>query len=119
MKCYRCKTTENLYYKGKGSYLCRSCNTELCRRYRAKDVGRAANQRAVAKYVAANKVRQHAWVAARTLPKQPCEVCGADKYVHKHHDDPSKPLDVMYLCPRHHKQRERQLKAQQLELITI
>ena len=37
------------------------------------------------------------------LIKQPCEVCGAE-YVHGHHNDYQKPLDVKWLCPIHHKQ---------------
>lgn len=37
------------------------------------------------------------------LQKMPCEVCGAIKNLHAHHDDYSKPLDVRWLCAEHHK----------------
>lgn len=37
-----------------------------------------------------------------TLVKCPCEVCGCEN-VHAHHCDYNKPLDVMWLCPEHHK----------------
>lgn len=35
------------------------------------------------------------------LIKQPCEVCG-EREVEAHHDDYSKPLEVRWLCQRHH-----------------
>jgi hypothetical protein len=43
----------------------------------------------------------HRALEAGRLVKQPCEVCG-DAKVHAHHDDYSKPLDVRWLCLRHH-----------------
>lgn len=37
------------------------------------------------------------------LVKQPCAVCGTDSNIQKHHHDYNKPLDVVFLCPIHHK----------------
>src|SRR5690348_139354 len=37
------------------------------------------------------------------LERQPCEVCGA-KTVDAHHDDYTQPLEVRWLCRRHHRQ---------------
>ncbi|MCP1173764.1 hypothetical protein [Ralstonia chuxiongensis] len=42
------------------------------------------------------------------MTRQPCEVCGT-KPAQAHHDDYSKPLDVRWLCPTHH--REHHAKA--------
>jgi hypothetical protein len=42
------------------------------------------------------------------LAIQPCEVCGKEA-VHAHHDDYSRPLDVKWLCPFHHKERHIQI----------
>lgn len=39
------------------------------------------------------------------LKKQPCEVCGEP--AHAHHEDYSKPLDVMWLCHKHHMEQHR------------
>ena len=44
----------------------------------------------------------HAAVARGKLIKQPCEICGS-KVVQAHHEDYSKPLDVIWLCAVHHK----------------
>lgn len=35
------------------------------------------------------------------LVRQPCEVCGDEK-TDAHHDDYRKPIDVRWLCRRHH-----------------
>lgn len=37
-----------------------------------------------------------------SIVRQPCAICGATNRVHAHHDDYSKPLEVMWLCARHH-----------------
>ena len=40
-------------------------------------------------------------VRCGNLSSGPCEVCGAGN-THGHHDDYNKPLDVRWLCPKHH-----------------
>ncbi len=47
------------------------------------------------------------------LARRPCERCGDAVGVHAHHESYDLPLDVMWLCPKHHKQRHRELRAQQ------
>lgn len=76
--------------------------------------------RAVARWRLRNpeKIRAHRIVFAAlrngTLEKEPC-FCDEEK-VQAHHEDYSKPLEVMWLCRPHHKgadelRRKRELKA--------
>lgn len=37
------------------------------------------------------------------LKKHPCQICG-DERVEAHHADYSRPLDVVWLCPAHHRE---------------
>jgi len=50
----------------------------------------------VARYKLSNAVRDG------RVKRLPCEFCGDEK-VHAHHDDYSKPLDVIWLCPKCHR----------------
>lgn len=45
------------------------------------------------------------------MAKQPCSECGNEKS-QAHHDDYTKPLDVIWLCALHHKRRHVMLKEQ-------
>lgn len=40
------------------------------------------------------------------IKRMPCEICGKDK-THAHHDDYSKPLEVRWLCDKHHNEWHR------------
>jgi ribosomal protein S27AE len=54
------------------------------------------------------KAHRVVFVAVRngSLKKEPCEVCGSTT-VQAHHEDYSKPLEVMWLCRIHHWERDR------------
>ena len=55
-----------------------------------------------AKYLAHKRVEYA--VKVGKLQRKPCDVCGASRS-QAHHDDYEKPLEVMWLCPKHHKER--------------
>ena len=55
----------------------------------------------------AQKKVQNALIVGK-LKRQPCKVCGEMK-VHAHHEDYTKPLDVMWLCVKHHAERHVEL----------
>jgi hypothetical protein len=45
------------------------------------------------------------------LVREPCSQCGALK-AEAHHEDYTKPLEVVWLCRRHHKLRHAEIKRQ-------
>jgi len=76
------------------------------RRQSAREAARLYRQRHPEKLAARNAVQ--AAVQSGRLIKGPCAVCGNEKS-EAHHDDYSRKLDVVWLCLRHHRQREGRL----------
>jgi hypothetical protein len=79
-------------------------------------VRRAAQMRSYTKSPAVRSHHIARWKVGRALKagrlvKQACEVCGARK-VQAHHDDYSKPLDVRWLCLKHHSEHHAKAKGE-------
>ena len=55
------------------------------------------------------KHKAHLAVWKARLAKQPCGICGAINS-QAHHEDYSRPLEVQWLCPKHHAERHRELR---------
>lgn len=75
--------------------------------------GKDAKKRAVANWLAKNRVKRAAHQILNNalrdgkIVKGRCEVCGS-RDVHGHHDDYTKPLKVRWLCPKHHSQHHKE-----------
>jgi hypothetical protein len=128
-KCSICEVVKPIgeYHRSKRSHSghvsrCKSCTKVIQQKQYEK---RADKERAYrAKYLANNpeKVKQkheryrrenpikvaaqemviHA-IRRGEIKRLPCEVCGNEK-THGHHDDYAKPLEVRFLCAKHHYQ---------------
>ena len=124
--CFKCNKTLpfDAFYKHKAmadGHLgkCKECtkldvlNHRNLHADRIREYDRARGSRQPYSYVvayrAANDDKYKAHRAVRhavrngKLVKLPCFVCGSDK-TEAHHPDYSSPLDVVWLCPSHHKQ---------------
>jgi hypothetical protein len=53
-------------------------------------------------------------ILSQRIPLKPCEVCGSTTNIHRHHEDYSKPMDVTFLCVKHHNERHVEIRTQQL-----
>jgi len=83
------------------------------RAYRHSASGRAAKKKANLRYERKNPGREKANKAVAyalktgLLIKKSCTVCGTTKSIHGHHEDYSKPLDIIWLCALHHSEVHR------------
>lgn len=70
---------------------------------------------------AETRARRRAWIALSNairdglVFKTPCHICGESK-VEGHHPDYSAPLDVVWLCTKHHAELHRQHRQQERKL---
>lgn len=64
-----------------------------------------------ARHIVSNAIRDG------KIQRLPCTICGG--VAEAHHDDYDKPLDVIWLCSKHHAERHIQLRQQQRRLRAI
>lgn len=85
----------------------------LVRKLTAEET-RLKNARQAERHPVKMKARQAVSNALRDgkLHRQPCRDCGSQKS-HAHHDDYSKPLEVIWLCAKHHAEHHVELRRQQ------
>jgi hypothetical protein len=77
--------------------------------YSKTEKGKLSGNKAKAKWRDNNSDRRAAHgilyraIRSGKVIKMPCEVCGRSEKIHGHHEDYTKPLEVKWLCPKHHK----------------
>lgn len=71
----------------------------------------ASKKRAKAKYPERHRARKALSLAVKrgTILRQPCQECG-DLKSEAHHEDYSKPREVLWLCLKHHREADRRLR---------
>lgn len=94
-------------------YSCNPCNTSRIRAYRKTISGKEAIKRATKRYEEKNREKRVAWRAVNQagLKGRRCVSCGHTGLVHLHHPDYSKPLEVVPLCPKCHKDEHKSLST--------
>lgn len=70
---------------------------------------KAYSERSPEKIKARNALKQSI-ISNRTERPSQCERCGSEGKTHGHHEDYSKALEVIWLCPQHHADRHRELR---------
>lgn len=62
------------------------------------------------KYPERNKAHRIVFSAIRngSLIRKPCEVCNQIYRIEAHHNDYSKPLEIQWLCKRHHVEADKE-----------
>lgn len=120
-RCARCgelKIWATDFYLRWHSY-CKPCNIAVALEWRKKNRERyLSNERPKSRaYKRANpeKCQAHKAVAkalANGTLKKPtnCEICGVAAKLHGHHQDYSRQLAVVWLCPRCHKNLHQEMK---------
>lgn len=104
---YKCKDCKNAYYRIKDKSPER---IERSKAYHQSEKGRKVQNARERRDYHLNK---HKYTAKRLVEKhlerQPCKVCGDTRSM-GHHPDYAKPLDVMWLCHKHHSEEHRKIR---------
>lgn len=96
MYCSKCKKELEPNRVGNKRY-CLSCSNNWMKENRKKHSELSEEQ----KLKANCRSYLNQYVKRGKIIKQPCEVCG-DLNVQAHHEDYTKPLEVNWLCVKHH-----------------
>jgi len=93
----------NKIKRGEGKYCSSLCRSKSQSHASSDNAKRARESKYKKNNPVQNKARKMVWNAIQLgkIKRGLCEVCGGSK-VEAHHCDYAKPLDVMWLCNKHH-----------------
>jgi hypothetical protein len=110
--CQKCKQLKDISFYAKNKwrfsgyeYICKECNAKRARDYYHKHKAKARakwnkmRSNNLPKMKAREALRYN--VKMGYMKKKPCEKCNELK-VESHHEDYEKPLEVIWLCRKHH-----------------
>jgi hypothetical protein len=101
-KCKMCSRKDVIENRTKRATYYREYDNQRTHHYKDPDYQEQYHRRYPNKYKAHNALNNA--IKNKQLIKNPCEICGRVSRVHAHHADYSKPLEIRWLCPVHHKQ---------------
>lgn len=96
-KCSKCGSSQ----RAPSHNYCRECRNASVRVWAKQHGGSWANMTPEQRKRALARKMVYNWVHRGKMERQPCEICGS-KLSSAHHDDYSKPLQVRWLCQKHH-----------------
>lgn len=104
-------------------YCCRPCRAKRAAQYRKTKIGRQKivknGKASIQRHPERNKARiifANAVKNGEVVKPKSCETCKQVKRIDGHHEDYSKPLQVMWLCRQCHADRHKYLKANNIPL---
>ena len=95
---------------------CIACKKEkLLSKYKTEQKYKDRRAKVIKTYIAKNPQKKSAQLQVQNsirdgrLLRMPCTLCGNPKS-EGHHEDYSKPLDVIWLCRKHHRERHKEME---------